>query len=63
MSLAELYDYMEQADAEVEYEEKVASEEEYGVEKLAHEYDAAGRIMARGFMDEFMKIAEAIEGE
>lgn len=25
--------------------------------KLAHEYDAAGRIMARGFYDEFQKLA------
>lgn len=41
--------------------EKVASEagavEETDMMKIAAEYDAAGRIMARGFYDEFTKLA------
>ncbi len=72
MGLTELYTQIveaEQAEEEVYTEDdfdKLAAaqaEDEYGVEKLAHEYDAAGRIMARGFMDEFMKIADAITEE
>ena len=44
--------------------EKVAEQmarEEVEMKKLASEYDAAGRIMARGFMDEFNKLAAEID--
>jgi hypothetical protein len=37
----------------------VAAEAELGVEKQAQELDAAGRIMARGYMDELMKLASS----
>jgi hypothetical protein len=44
------------ADAETEeYEEEY--EETPDIVKVASEYDAAGRIMARGFYDEFSKLA------
>lgn len=46
--------------ADAEAEEQVQSYEEGGdFLKVAAEYDAAGRIMARGFFDEFLKLAEA----
>jgi len=50
MSLADLYDVMVSNDDEMS---KEASE----MEKMAAEEDAAGRIMARGFMDELNKLA------
>jgi len=50
MSLSDLYDVMVSNDEEMF---KEASE----MEKLATEEDAAGRIMARGFMDELNKLA------
>lgn len=53
MSLADLYEKIAAEDVEEQYEE--TSE----IEKLAEEYDAAGRIMARGFMDELDKLAQA----
>jgi len=43
-------------DSLVDAYEKIAQEEELEMSKLAEE-DAAGRIMARGFMDELNKIA------
>lgn len=67
-SLADLYMQMTAHDEEYVDEhddfDKIASyavEEEVGVEKLAAEYDAAGRIMARGFYDEFNKLARDLE--
>lgn len=51
MSLVDIYDVMSGQDVELE---KAAAEE---FAKLAEE-DAAGRIMARGFMDELDKLAE-----
>jgi hypothetical protein len=67
-SLADLYMQLTEEDSAVGYEEddfdKVASaavEEEASIEKLAAEYDAAGRIMARGFFDEFHKLARELE--
>lgn len=53
MSLADLYAVMESQDYEMQ---KEASE----MEKLAAEEDAAGRITARGFMDELNKLAEGM---
>lgn len=66
-SLAELYMQLNEADEELVGDDdfdKIASaavEDEMGVEKLAAEYDAAGRIMARGFFDEFHKLARELE--
>ena len=40
-------------------EEKTADEEKQASEKLAAEYDAAGRIMAQGFWSELSRISEA----
>lgn len=50
MSLADLYEVMASNDEEMS---KEASE----LEKIAAEENAAGRIMARGFMDELNKLA------
>jgi hypothetical protein len=46
--------------AEAEAAEQVASEDDGEIIKVAAEYDAAGRIMARGFFDEFCKLAESM---
>lgn len=71
MSLADLYNQIVETDEEIE---KMAAQEaveevmqEYAPEdddetvKLAAEYDAAGRILARGFFDEMLKEAQAEE--
>lgn len=70
MSLADLYNQIVETDEEIEkmaaqeaVEEvmgDVGYEEDYETVKLASEYDAAGRILARGFFDEMLK--EAQEG-
>lgn len=65
-SLAELYLQLAESDnfAEEEFEKEASeeeTEEEVSIEKLAAEYDAAGRIMARGFFDEFQKLARELE--
>jgi len=54
MSLAEMYEKIASMDQDVEEQ----YEELNDVEKTAQEYDAAGRIMARGFMDELDKLAQ-----
>lgn len=68
MSLADLYNQIVDTDEEIEkmaaYEavEEIIQgdpEEEDETVKLASEYDAAGRILARGFFDEMMKEAQA----
>ncbi|MBP9826355.1 MAG: hypothetical protein KBF21_19160 [Thermoanaerobaculia bacterium] len=46
--------------AEAEATEEVEAEDDGSIVKVAQEYDAAGRIMARGFFDEFYKLAEGI---
>jgi hypothetical protein len=68
MSLADLYNQIVETDEEIE---KIAAQEaieevlgsHYGNDdeavKLASEYDAAGRILARGFFDEMLKEAQA----
>lgn len=43
------------------YETMVSDEEE--IEKQAADEEAAGRIMARGFLDELHKLAEQVEQE
>lgn len=68
-TLADLYMQIASNDEVVEDDfDKVAAaaalgeyDEEVGVEKIAEEYDAAGRIMARGFYDEFQKLARELE--
>lgn len=72
MSLADLYNQIVDTDEEIE---KMAAQEaveeliQYDPEtedetvKLAAEYDAAGRILARGFFDEMLKEAQAEEEE
>jgi hypothetical protein len=54
MSLADMYEKIAAYDGEVEDQYEELSD----TEKLAAEHDAAGRIMARGFMDELNKIAQ-----
>jgi len=59
---------MAAAIAEAEADEIVGSEyqdadEEVDIIKVASEYDAAGRIMARGFYDEFQKLAGNLDTE
>ena len=53
MSLVDVLEQLESVDEEME---KEASE----LEKIAAEEDAAGRIMARGFMDELNKLAAGL---
>lgn len=72
MSLADLYNQIVETDEEIE---KMAAQEaveevtqQYPQEddeiiKLASEYDAAGRLLARGFFDEMLKEAQAEEAE
>ena len=55
MSLTELYDQISSADNELQKE----AEE---MDKLAAEEEAAGRITARGFMDELQKMAQQFGG-
>jgi hypothetical protein len=73
MSLADLYMSLTDHDrggeeemldkiAELAAEEEIQSNDENETVKLAEEYDAAGRIMARGFFDEFNKLARELEG-
>lgn len=49
------------AGAEADSLVKEASDDQEGIIKIAAEYDAAGRIMARGFYDEFHKLAGALD--
>jgi len=52
------------ADAEAtEYvqQDNSPSDDDGGILKVAQEYDSAGRIMARGFFDEFQKLAGALD--
>jgi len=51
MGLADIYEKLASIDEEV-------SNEATDIEKVAAEYDAAGRIMARGFADELNKLAQ-----
>lgn len=67
MSLADLYLQLQGADEEMAGADdtmdkvaELAAEEDLSIEKVAAEYDAAGRIMARGFFDEFQKLAEGV---
>lgn len=48
--------------AEAEAEEIVSQEYDGGDDmmKIAAEYDSAGRLMARGFLDEYVKLASAL---
>ncbi len=52
-----LVDHLSQEDGEGDGEGDGDSE----AEKIAEEYDAAGRIMARGYLDEIQKLASADE--
>jgi len=45
--------------ASAEADEVIAEDGQDDIMKIASEYDAAGRIMARGFYDEFCKLAES----
>lgn len=72
MSLADLYNQLVETDEEIEKEAAFEAVQEFaddgGYEddavKMAAEYDAAGRILARGFFSEMLKeAAEAEEGE
>lgn len=67
MSLADLFLQLQESDGEMAMDDDVmskvaeaAAEEDVSIEKVAAEYDAAGRIMARGFFDEFNKLAEGV---
>jgi hypothetical protein len=57
MSLADMYEKIAAADQDVEEQHDELSE----IEKVASEYDAAGRIMARGFQDELNKLAASMD--
>lgn len=61
MQLAEQDTFDGEEKVAEELVEEAAEEQETSIEKLAEEYDAAGRIMARGFFDEFQKLARELE--
>ena len=52
---------MAEAIANTEADAVIADDESNDIIKVANEYDAAGRIMARGFYDEFSKLAGAMD--
>jgi hypothetical protein len=54
MSLTDMYEKIASYDEEIEQQYSELSD----TEKTAAEYDAAGRIMARGFADELNKLAQ-----
>jgi hypothetical protein len=54
-------DFAKMAEAIAEAEASEVVEEDGEIIKVAQEYDSAGRIMARGFYDEFMKLAGALD--
>lgn len=54
-------DFAKMAEAIAEAEATEIVQEEGDIIKIAAEYDSAGRIMARGFYDEFMKLAGAMD--
>ena len=47
--------------AGAEADEILVDDDELDFRKIASEYDAAGRIMARGFIDEFSKLSGALD--
>jgi hypothetical protein len=51
------------AKAEDKAEEKTAEQDKEAAEKLAAEYDAAGRIMAQGFWSELNRLSEGGEAK
>jgi hypothetical protein len=53
---------MAEAMADAEANEVIQQDDDGGdIIKVAQEYDSAGRIMARGFFDEFQKLAGALD--
>lgn len=54
-------DFAKMAEAIASAEADEIVEEDDSIIKVAAEYDSAGRIMARGFYDEFMKLAGAMD--
>ena len=63
-ALAEMAEKIAAAEAEaLARGEQPAEQEQPEMLKVAAEYDAAGRIMARGFYDEFQKLAASVNTE
>jgi hypothetical protein len=56
-------DFAKVAEQLAEAEASTVVEEDQDMIKVAAEYDAAGRIIARGFFDEFMKLAASVTTE
>lgn len=54
-------DFAKMASAIADAEANEIIQDEGSIVKVAQEYDSAGRIMARGFYDEFMKLSGAMD--
>lgn len=61
VDFAKMAEDIAEAEAEELVEAEVADEDGGDIMKVAAEYDSAGRIMARGFYDEYMKLAAAMD--
>jgi hypothetical protein len=61
VDFAKMASAMASAEADEYVEQEYVQEDEGGIMKVAQEYDSAGRIMARGFFDEFNKLAGALD--
>jgi len=63
IDFAKMAEAMADAEADQVVEEEYASDDAGSddIIKVAQEYDSAGRIMARGFFDEFNKLAGALD--
>lgn len=61
VDFAKMAGAMADAEADQYMDEQVDDQDDGSIMKIAAEYDSAGRIMARGFFDEFNKLAGALD--
>jgi len=61
VDFAKMAEAMADAEANEFVQQDETSDDEGSIMKVAQEYDSAGRIMARGFFDEFSKLAGALD--
>lgn len=61
VDFAKMAEAMADAEANEYVQQDDSSSDEGSIMKIAQEYDSAGRIMARGFFDEFSKLAGALD--
>lgn len=61
LNFAKMAEALADAEAEEYVQEEQGGYDDGDIVKVAQEYDSAGRIMARGFYDEFCKLAGALD--